>query len=75
MEECKTDIKEINLKYETYIACPLCKNLYKIETGYEAEGIIDNNLGKIKMYICPKCYKTIISMNLVQRSVGGSNDR
>lgn len=63
------------IKNGTYIACALCKDVFKVETSYNIEGIIsfDNN-SKIRMLVCPKCYQKLKSMENAQISVGAHGE-
>ena len=54
------------IKNGTYVGCPICKDIYRIETGYFAQGLIDNNPElKITMRVCPKCYKKMTSVETI----------
>lgn len=66
------------IKNGTYIGCPICHDLYRVETGYFAQGIIDgNSKQQITMRICPKCYKKMTSVESISVSyeVVGNEDK
>lgn len=64
---------------ETYICCPLCKENYKIKSGYIVKSIINGDTKEqITMRICSECYKKYFSINkgisIRIDGIGGKND-
>ena len=58
------------IKNGTYIGCPICKDIYKVETGYFAQAILDGDSNKqIKMRVCPKCYKKMTSVESISAEI------
>lgn len=77
-EEIKTLKTVIDIIKNQYVACPRCDELYKFGTGHGVIGILDGiPTQRISMYICPKCYKKMTSVESVSVSyeVVGNEDK